>query len=319
MSESGSFEDKLNYIERMYTLILNEPDIRWDRSIELYELLSTNPSALTSCGSPMADVNDWSDLASFVPPQNVLDRLDDLGEGWRLQGFLTPTAAPSINLDYFSTTITQMPINPATNQPWSPDALFQHIRKNINDFVNTNLSEFNPIAGDESLWLSYNPLTTVISIDIFPDDGSVICAQYESCCWIFSTVKAPGFQVTGDGNDGIHPVSGNRQFGYTLHPDGSMEIYTRGADRYFSPQAPPFSNVGGTDRLLGYLLEKVAFAGADNLWESFQQGIKDFVDDPIHGGSSVINTPVKKRPKVKDELKNLLKQSGPINYVPCGN
>jgi hypothetical protein len=318
----------LDYYELITSLRDEDPDIRWDRSIDLYDLLIDNPNALTECGDPAVDVAFWSDLASFVPPQEVLDKLEDLGEGWRLQGFLTPTATPSINLDYFSTTITQMPIDTSTNQPWVPEVLFEHIRKNFNDFVDTDNSEFTPILGDENLWLSSDPVPAVITIDIdIPiigfqgDDGSVICAQNESCCWIFSTVKAPFFEnIDGDGgNDGYHPVSGNRQFGYTIHSDGSMEIYTKGADRFLTPTSGPLSNSYFAEKLAGYLLEKAAFTGADNLWKSFQEGINNFGNDPSNGGISKINTPIKNRPKVKDELKNLLRQSGPINYVPCGN
>jgi len=319
--------DATKYVNRINNLRNTEPDIRWDRSLEFYNVLGSNTNASTACGNPPSNISDWSDVASFVPPSNVLSKLTQLGEGWRLQGLQTPTAAPSINLDYFSTTITQMPINPNTGQPWSPDAFFQHLRKNFNDFVDTNNSEFIPIAGDEQLWLSNNPVPTVISIDInlpfgFPgDDGSVICAQNESCCWIFSTVKAPFFENTeGDGgNDGYHPVSGNRQFGFTLHPNGSMEIYTRGVDRFLSPTAGPFSSSYALEELAGYLLEKAAFTGADALWDSFQNGIKDYVTNPIRGGQAQINTPVKNRPKVGEALKQLLKQGTPITHVPCGN
>ncbi len=53
--------------------------------------------------------------------------------------------------------------------------------------------------------------------------------------------------------------------------------------------------------------------------KSFQTGITDYVNKPENLGVSTINTPIKNRPKVKDELKNLLKMDQPINYVPCGN
>jgi hypothetical protein len=175
--------DATNFFNRIELMKISEPLIRNDRAWELYFILESDPDALVECGDPPSDISDWSELASFIPPENVLKRLEEMGEGWRLQGFLTPTAAPRINLDYFSTTITQMPINPTTNEPWVPDELFQHIRQNINDFVDTNNSEFTPIEGDESKWLSDNPTNTIISIDIkapteyLGDDGSVICAQ----------------------------------------------------------------------------------------------------------------------------------------------
>jgi hypothetical protein len=178
------------------------------------------------------------------------------------------------------------------------------------------LTGFNPISGDESLWMSNNPVPTVISIKIAgPDNGSVVCAQSESCCWIFSTIKAQYLPSL----DGMHPVSGNRQFGYFLHPNGHMEIYTKGADRLFFPQSPPFAITGGVEKITAYLMEKIAFFGADNLWESFQNGIKTFANNPLYSGAATINSPIKVRPKVKNELKSLLKQSGPLNYIPCGN
>jgi len=223
-------------------------------------------------------------------------------------------------LDYFSTTITQMPIDPNTGEEWDPAELFEHIRTNINEFVDTQNSEFSPILADETKWFSENPVSAVVSIDIdilkltdyFGDDGSVICSQYESCCWIFSTVQAPAFPAT---EDGYHPVSGNRKFGYEVLPNGNMEIYTKGADRYFYPP----SGSGGVAEIVGYLFEKAAFFGADDLWQSFQKGINDFANNPLNGGQANINVPVKNRPKVQDGLKILLNQNYPLNFIPCGN
>lgn len=304
--------DALNYISRINDLKTDDPAIRYDRAVEFYNLLSDNPDALTACNNPPQSIEDWSTLASFVPPQNILDLLTGLGEGWKLQGFQTPTAAPSINLDYFSTNITEMPLNPNTGQKFLPQEFFDYFRVNINDFVDKEASEFL----DDGGWDSSNPLGTVLSIDINgPDNGSVICSQFEDCCWIFSTVKAPFMP----GFDGYHPVSGNRQFGYLINADGSMTIFTKGADRFFSPAAPPFANVGAVDKLAGYLLEKVAFAGADGLWNSMQAKISEFVNDPSNDGAATANTPIVNRPKVGDALKNLLKQNETINYVPCGN
>jgi len=314
-------EGKVAYVNLTFKVLKTDNAYKPERFTDLFNILSTVSAndLLSDCGD---DLTPWMDLANFVPPQNVLDKLVQLGEGWRLQSFLEPTAAPSINMDYFSTTITQMPINPETGQQWSPDDLFHHLRTNINDFVDTDNSTFTPIQGDESLWLSDNPVSAVITINIdlplgFPgDDGSVICAQNESCCWIFSTVKAPHFPIT---SDGLHPVSGNRQFGYLINSDGHMEIYTRGVDRFLVPTAGYFSSSYQAEKLAGYLLEKLAFNGADDLWESFQQRISEFAKDPQNGGSALINIPIKKRPKANNELKNALKSYQAINYIPCEN
>ncbi len=95
-----------------------------------------------------------------------------------------------------------------------------------------------------------------------------------------------------------------------------MEIYTKGSDRFFVPQGSNAA-VGIVENLAAYILEKLAFSGADDLWESFQSGISSFVEN--NGGESNINPPSKQRPKVKEDLKNLLKQNEPIEFVPCGN
>lgn len=90
-----------------------------------------------------------------------------------------------------------------------------------------------------------------------------------------------------------------------------MEIYTRGVDRFFSPQAPPFSYGSGIDRLVGYLAEKVAFNGADDLWVSLQNGISNY--SSVYGGQATVNSSVKNRPKAGEALKQLLKQAQSIN------
>jgi hypothetical protein len=244
--------------------------------------------------------------------------LHELGEGWRLQPLQTPSSAPRLNLDYFSITIDQIPINPMTGLSWTPEELFSHIRKNINDFVDVNLSEFLPFSSfDQELWLSNNPVRSIISIDIQgPDNGSVICGQSENCCWIFSTIKAPMLP----GFDGFHPVSGNRQFGYKLLSNGSLEIYTKGVDRFLFPTLPggdPFAV--RIDKLVGYLAEGVAFNGADNLWFSFMEGIKIFVEQPNYQGNANINSPIKHRPDVFQQFVEIFRSNNPITKVPCAN
>ncbi len=50
--------------------------------------------------------------------------------------------------------------------------------------------------------------------------------------------------------------------------------------------------------------------------------IATMINNPPVGSTPGIasqNTPIKNRPKVKDELKSLLKLNQPLNNVPCGN
>jgi hypothetical protein len=72
-------------------------------------------------------------------------------------------------------------------------------------------TSFDPIPQDEALWNSSNPLSTIISISIALDDGNVVCSDFQSCCWVFTTLQALWKPFTW--KDGVHPVSGNRQFG----------------------------------------------------------------------------------------------------------
>lgn len=311
------------YIEVIQELRDDDPAIRWDRSLELYDLLEGNPDALIDCIDPPADIADWNEIAFFVPPQAALDRLDDLGEGWRLQSFLEPTSAPRVNLDYFSVTISDMPINPATGQDWEPEALFQHIRRNIAEFVDPNLGEYQPFSTyDEQIWNSTNPADAVpavfsINISLLPnvpgDDGSVICGKSISNFWYFSCVKAPMFPIH---SDGYHPVSGHRKFGYIIHANGDMEIFTQGADRFFYPFAGGPANP--TAPLVGYLAETIAFNAADNYWKSFQDRVNTFVNTTLDGGTANINEPVKVRPVVREYFKNILNSNSEIE-IPCGN
>lgn len=309
LSNESYSQEAESYILVVLGLMDEDPLLIIDRFFELFYLLQSDNEFLTR---DCLDNNDplWDDLMFYVPPSNVLDRLEDLGEGWRLQPLETPTASPSINFDYFSIVIDQMPINPNTNMQYSPDELISYIRRNINAFVNTTLGEFTPFTvNDLNLWQSSSPVPAVLTIDILPDDGSVICAQHESCCWIFSTVKAPQFPLT---SDGYHPVSGNRQFGYRILNNGKTEIYTKGVDRFLvKPGLDPLPSV-----ILPYLLEKMAFVGADALWSSFTSKINTYVSE--HNGSASINTPIKLRPKwFSNSLIEALRSNNKIEYVPC--
>ena len=116
--------------------------------------------------------------------------------------------------------------------------------------------------------------------------------------------------------DGFHPVSGNRQFGYFVNGEGNMEIYTRGADRFYVPSSSNGEPNFGT--LLGYMLEDFAYAGADNLWKSLQERINNYVNAPQRGGMAVKKEPVIRRPPFQEAILVLLKQEAPIEVVPCG-
>ena len=312
------------YLKMMLNYMADDPTYKFERFDEVYDLLLQSES-LSDCG----DKTNWNDLLFFKPPANVQERIKKLGKGWKLQD-LMQNAGVRLNFDYFPVKITKMPFkNNGTPEQWQPEELFQYFRKNINDFINTQNSSFNPYSNyDKNLWLSNNPLSSVITIDInlslagginIPaDDGSVICAQSETCCWIFSTLEAPAFPYT---SDGTHPVCGNRQFGYSSE-NGNIFIFTKGVDRFYFPVSfnwiypPGQQDFWWNDpaKLLSYLIEKAAFSGADSLWESLQSGIFNFVNN--NGGNAEIITPEIHRPEIGNLILSL-KGSQKINKIPC--
>lgn len=64
---------------------------------------------------------------------------------------------------------------------------------------------------------------TIYDIGIPGDAGSVIVVSDKPNQFVVQTITTP--------QTGTHPVSGEREFGFTKNPDGSVTFYTNGADR----------------------------------------------------------------------------------------
>ncbi|MEQ9466624.1 MAG: hypothetical protein RLN88_04380 [Ekhidna sp.] len=125
---------------------------------------------------------------------------------------------------------------------------------------------------EEGLFWSGNELGTIIHIDLSPHDGTVIVTEAENNRWIFSVIRSP--------LDLHHPVSGNREFGFTQNSDGSYTFYTMGVDRLTQP-------IASLVRDLRYLIDGQDMMNrADDLWMSFQDKIKEFVEQ--NGGSATL-------------------------------
>jgi len=230
---------------------------------------------LTACQNPppaaSTSLGDWENLISFRPPVTVQRSLQDRtlsSIDWpphRIESAWGP-----INLDYYPVEIQQMPV--ISGQTMTPEQLVEHVRLNINSFIDTRISEFTPVDSSAAAkWRSAHPLGTVIHIDmktlggrLNPDDGSVVASEVISLSWIFSTIWTP--------TDMSHPVSGNRQFGIEHTHDGRTIFFTRGADR--------------TTLLVDDALQSIVFSAAHSLWLSLQQGVRGFVNS--HGGSARI-------------------------------
>jgi hypothetical protein len=106
-------------------------------------------------------------------------------------------------------------------------------------------------------------------------DGSVICSQYNNTSLTFTTIEVPwGFD---EGEDGIHPVSGNREFSIVQNPNGSYTFFTRAADRMTDSFD---STIAENGTIFGN-----PFENPDSLWNSLKSEVHTFVQN--NNGSSV--------------------------------
>jgi hypothetical protein len=278
------------------------PEFRVERITELDEKLAANPNfLLTNCiDSGEHPIEFWSDLVNFVPSQSIVDIVENAEGDFDIQ-LLDNARGANINLDYFSVNVSSLPDFQGSNSPETIKQLFDHVRKQINNFVDPNFAQFTPIASqDEVQWISSDPLGTMISIDIPGNDGAVIASHSEYCCWIFSTLKAPFEGETQFQDDGYHPVSGNRQFGFVQEADASWTIYVKGADRI---QRSWISLVGD-----------IGFAASDALWDSFSDKVESFVNS--NSGSADEQSSEMQRPKWSN-VREALKSSTPITVISC--
>jgi hypothetical protein len=235
----------------------------------------------------------WADLISFRPSVSIQQQLKASNPSAEVQ-FIEdagdsefpeePGLTPDVNLDYYPVSVKTFPT--VGGQLLTPMDLLRHVRLNINTLVDTSLFEFD-LKNVPPEWASANPavlqelqqlLGLVVKIDFYQwsinaEDGSVVLSSIDTTQFTFSTI------YTGILDDSFHPVSGNRQIGFTPQQDGSYIFYTRGADRPTTTQDDFFS--------------ALEFHGADVSWKSLQQGIADFVN--ANGGVASVQPSVSAR------------------------
>lgn len=180
-----------------------------------------------------------------------------------------------VNMDYFEVTITKLP-QLYGHQSTAPE-LLDYIRRNVIGELGqcTFVPYQNNGVDDTSLWNSANPYGTIINITIPGNSGSVICSSYSADQWIFSTIAEPF--------NGLHPVSGNRQFGYETKADGTYAFYIRGVDRITDPFTTMVQSSIG-----------VPFSKADGTWQDWQSKVNELVTN--NGGRSTIRPKIIYRP-----------------------
>ncbi|WP_343524097.1 hypothetical protein [Pedobacter sp.] len=252
--------------------------------IQFSDFLTDNPFVLIS-NVPCEVLKKWIETAKFAPDLSIRSKLNDLKNSRLSQVLIgiqiariqkiTDARSPIVNMDYFPVKINQLPI--VNNQRLSADQFLHYLRVNLDLFTNQTKT-FKPYntngIDDRDLWNSNNPKGSIIALDIVgPENASVITSRSSSTGWTFTTIYEPMY--------GDHPVSGHRDFGYVVNPDGSYEFFTRGVDRLTNVSGDAmefFPKVFGSTN-------GIPFSQADALWNSLQDGIKNFVD--THGGIAI--------------------------------
>jgi len=257
----------------------------------------------------------WSNLVNHNNniPISVINKLNNLNNiyigNYGIQ-YICGAKGTVVNLDYFSIRINSLPVKPNSILKYTPQEYLEHIRLNLNDYIDTNNSSFSPSVitpyNESQIWNSNNPLGAIIHINIPgpTGDGSVICSRYNmGQSWVFTTIETP-FQW-GQGFDGQHPVSGHREFGLIQNSDGTYVFYTRGVDRI----QRFIHNVGST------IMANQTFQKPDALWTSLVNKVKLHVDNNLgqSAGSPII---IKNRPDW-DKVKEVLLGIRPKSDLGC--
>lgn len=109
-------------------------------------------------------------------------------------------------------------------------------------------------------------------------------SKHSSVGWTFTSIWEP--------MNGSHPVSGNREFGFTRALGGGHTFYSKGVDRLTDKIGENLERMSRDSKNSG-----VPFQKSDKLWKSFQDNIVDFVN--THGGQANKGTPQIYRPDWK--------------------
>ncbi|HMJ92706.1 MAG TPA: peptidylprolyl isomerase [Allosphingosinicella sp.] len=201
----------------------------------------------------------WADLYNFQVPSAVVSAIQ--ARGMTVQRIAD--AMGELNLDRYEIVVDTPPAG------MDGAELLKRFLHNINGFVDTDNTEFNPYGpADAAQIVSANPVGAVFNLNIIgPDNAAVVVSAANSNYFRVSTVNTPD---TGD-----HPVSGHREWGHTTR-DGRIVLYTRGADR-----------------ATGSIATSVVFAGGDHLWRSFQRKMVEYIN--ANGGSATAPAPFSER------------------------
>ena len=318
-------------------ILIEFPNAKIERYLELKELLNDNPWALIQdCVEQNGlDIANYQYLYNHTLPQSCQDRLDALPNGFQNQPLNTGNAAVA-NVDYYPVEITT---NPDFNDDGIPDSneeVYNQYRANFSNLASGSKEnfqfsckapwitgigntatvgwEFTPfITSDYTLWFSNNPLTTIFEIDAwaegFPfafiaDDGAIMISEFTSTYWIGSTIATPA--------TGTQPFSGNRQWGYITNLNGNLELYARAVD---VARVDDFINMMPTSSDSPEDCQEDTYYNiGEATWSNLQEEIAQWVIDN-DGQATVVQKTAIRFDKTK--LKEVLESNESIDQIPC--
>lgn len=258
------------------------------------------------------DLGHWKALLSFRPDPKIQRAAQARGPTWTVHRI--EDGSGMVNLDYYPIKVHELPT--VDGRKLVPEELLARIRLNLNDFVDTDISQFEPFKRqDEEAWKAEDPDSAMllIAIKLAPgvsDRALVIASMNASNEWIFSTVRGgSGYKALNNrDNPGAHPVSGNRAFGF-VRDEAGWTFYTRGADR----ATRPMDEFWGIPKA-----REIGFKQADKLWRTFQSKVAAYVNG--HGGKAEVDErgTVSRRhdwDKIKSD-KRVYDTSGQPGWVP---
>lgn len=248
------------------------------------------------------DLKIWKDIVRFRPSVEIQKAMHSKGAGWSVHRI--EDAVEEVNLDYYSVEIKKMPT--VAGLQMSAEDLLKHVRLNFSSFMDNNSAEFEPFAAsDKQIWEGNNPRGALLLIRIYLakngvcsiptlnnwacpagvtalDYGCVVVSEASSSRFRFSTVKGgSGWTAINDRTrPGAHPVSGNREFGFSKTGSGSYVFYSIGADRA-TRSMDAFWGISS--------LKDEGFLAGETLWRSYLTKLAELVNK--NGGNAVIRTP----------------------------
>lgn len=218
--------------------------------------------------------NMYQQVAQYTAPVAVRDRIANFAtsgfiylDPFSIQG-LGDATGPVVNSDFFPVNITSLPPG------MTPASLTEYFRTHINNFISGS-TRFEPYnfaqINDTQLWNQPGvaSLGALIHIHLL-DDGTVVESDYQTSTdaayFRFTTLTSP--------LDGMHPVSGNREFGVYADPihSGEFTFYTMGVDR----TSNWFTSIGNAT--------EIGFDAADDLWEDIQTNMINYIN--ANGGQA---------------------------------